>query len=200
MQYWRGTRRHILKTNRKSKSTRSSRNILLYKDEFLLTLMKLRLGLLNEDLVDRFGISPAICSSRFTTWIRLLRILLGDALVKWIPREAIRDNLPTVFKHTNHSKIRYIIDCSEVVYIERPKAVHLQAATWFDYKHHNTLKFLIGISPSDFITFVSDRYGGRTCDVYICKDSNFYDLLERENEIIADRGIQIMEELLLRFC
>lgn len=27
------------------------------KDEFLLTLMKLRLGLLNEDLGDRFGIS-----------------------------------------------------------------------------------------------------------------------------------------------
>ena len=60
--------------------------------------MKLRLGLLNEDLADRFGISPAICSSTFTTWIRLLRILLGDALVKWIPREAIRDNLPKVFK------------------------------------------------------------------------------------------------------
>ena len=99
MQYWRGTRRHILKSNRKRKFTRSSRKILSYKDEFLLTMMKLRLGLLNEDLADRFP----ICSSTFTTWIRLLRSLLGDALVKWIPREAIRDNLPKVFKDTNHS-------------------------------------------------------------------------------------------------
>ena len=61
MQYWRGTRRHILKSNRKRKFTRSSRKILSYKYGFLLTLMKLRLGLLNEDLADRFGISPAIC-------------------------------------------------------------------------------------------------------------------------------------------
>ena len=128
MQYWRGTSRHILKSNRK---------ILSYKDEFLLTLMKLRLGLLNEDLADRFGISPAICSSTFTTWIRLLRILLGDALVKWIPREAIRDNLPKVFKDTNHLKIRCIIYCTEG-YIERLEPVHLQAATWSDNKHHST--------------------------------------------------------------
>ena len=78
-----------------------------------------------------------------------------------------------------------------------PKSVYLQAATWSDYKHHNTLKFLIGISPSGFITFVSDSYGGRTSDVYICKDSNFYDLLERKDEIMADRGLQIKEELLL---
>ena len=76
MQYWRGTSRHVLKSNRKRKFTRSSRKILWYKEEFLLTLMKLRLGLLNEDLADRFGISPAICSSTFTIWIRLLKILL----------------------------------------------------------------------------------------------------------------------------
>ena len=100
--------------------------------------MKLRLGLLNEDLADRFGISLAICSSTFTTWIRFLRILSGDALVKWIPREAIRDNLPEVFKDTNHSKIRCIIYCTEG-HIERLKPVHLQAATWSDYKHHSTL-------------------------------------------------------------
>ena len=137
LQYWRGISRHILKSNRKRKFTRSSRKILSYKDEFLLPLMKLRLGLLNEDLADRFGISPAICSSTFTTWIRLLRILLGDALVKWIPREAIRYNLPKVFKDTNHLKIRYIIYCTEG-YIERLKHVHLQAATWCDCKHHST--------------------------------------------------------------
>ena len=62
------------------------------------------------------------------------------------------------------------------------------------------LKFLIGISPSGFITIVSDSNGDRTSDVYICKDSNFYDLLEREDEIMVDRGFQINEEFLQRFC
>ena len=54
MQYWRGTSRHILNYDRKRKFSRSSRMISSYTDEFLLTLMKLRLGLLNEDLADRF--------------------------------------------------------------------------------------------------------------------------------------------------
>ena len=34
---------------------------LTHRNEFLLTLMRLRLGILNEDLADRFCISPALC-------------------------------------------------------------------------------------------------------------------------------------------
>ena len=41
---------------------------------------------------------------------------------------------------------------------------------------------------------------GRTSDKYICGDSGFYDLLERDDEIMADRGFQIREDLLLRYC
>ena len=37
------------------------------RDEFLLTLMRLRLGLLNEDLAERFGVLPTLCSYVFTT-------------------------------------------------------------------------------------------------------------------------------------
>ena len=50
-------------------------------DEFLLTLMGLELGLLNEDLAERFGVSPTLCSYIFTTWIKLLSKVLGKALV-----------------------------------------------------------------------------------------------------------------------
>ena len=57
-------------------------------DEFLLTLMRLRLGLLNEDVADRFGISPTKSSFIFTTWIKLLSNLLKNS-VAWLPREAI---------------------------------------------------------------------------------------------------------------
>ena len=41
------------------------------------------------------------------------RILEG-ALVVWLPRESIRDNLPEKFVKTGHSKCRIIIDCAEV--------------------------------------------------------------------------------------
>ena len=42
------------------------------RDEFLLTLMRLRLGLLNEDLVEKFGVSPTFCSYIFTAWVKIL--------------------------------------------------------------------------------------------------------------------------------
>ena len=95
--------------------------------------------------------------------------------------------------------LRCIIDCSEV-FIERPKPFNAQAATWSDYKHHNTITFLIGISPSDFVTFLSKCYGGRASDRYICADSGFFELLERGDKIMADRGFQIKEDLILKFC
>ena len=75
-----------------------------------------------------------------------------------------------------------------------------QAATWSDYKHHNTIKSLIGISPSGFITFLSSGYGGRASDKFITKDRGFYDLLESDDVVMADCGLQIQEDLLLHFC
>ena len=113
--------------------------------------------------------------------------------------ETIRENLPRVFKNAGYYKCRVIIDCAEV-FIERSKSLLAQASTWSDYKQHNTFKFLVGISPSGFITFLSDCYGGRCSDSFITKDSGFYDLLERDDEVMADCGFQIQEELLLKFC
>ncbi|XP_057297669.1 uncharacterized protein LOC130628703 [Hydractinia symbiolongicarpus] len=199
IRYWRGPKRANSYSKVKRTYSTPANKILTHRDEFLLTLMTLRLGLLNEDLADRFGISPTICSNTFTTLIQILSKILGNALVVWLPREAIRDNLPDAFIKTGHSKCRVIIDCTEV-FIARPKSLPNQAATWSDYKHHNTIKFLIGISPAGFITFLSDCYGGRASDRYITKDSGFYELLERDNKVMADRGFQIREELLLKFC
>ena len=54
-------------------------------------------------------------------------------------------------------------------------------------------------SPNGFIAFLSNCYGGRASDKYITKDSGFYDLLERGDQEMADRGFQI-KQLLLHFC
>ena len=94
--------------------------------------MRLRFGLLNEDLPDRFVVSPTICSNTFTTWIRIISRILGGALVNWLPREPIRENMPECFKKMGYQKCRVILDCTEV-YIERPKSLHAQAVTWSDY-------------------------------------------------------------------
>ena len=153
---------------------------------------------MNEDLADRFKISQSTCSSIFATWIKILRTMLGDALLVWLPRDIIFGNLPTMFLK-KYSKTRCIIDCFEI-FIERPKSLDLQAATWSDYRKHNTMKFLIAISPTGYIMFISDCYGGRATDQFICKDSTFYNHLEAGDEVMADRGFQIKEDLFFHYC
>ena len=81
----------------------------------------------------------------------------------------------------------------------RPKSLSAQAATWSEYKRHNIFKFLVGITPAGFILFLS-CYGSRTSDKIIARDSGFYDLLERDDEVMVDKGFQIQQDLLLHFC
>ena len=85
------------------------------------------------------------------------------------------------------------------MFIERPNTLSAQAATCSDCKHHNTFKFLVGITPIGFILFLSSCYGSRANDRFITRDSGFYDLLERDDEVMADRVFQIQEDLLLHF-
>ena len=180
-------------------SVRKNSKKLTQRYEFLLTLVKLRQGILNKDLADTFCVSPALCSRTFTTWIRLLRQLSGPALVVWLPREAIWENLANVFRKAGYSNCRIILDCAEV-FTEWSKSLDNQAYTWLDYKYYNTIKFLVGISPNGFIKLLSDCYSGRTSDKYITKDSGFYDLLEQGSQELEDRGFQIKEKLLFHVC
>ena len=129
---------------------------------------------------------------------RFLAQTLGK-LVAWLPKENIMENMPKVFRKAGHSRLKVIIGCSEV-FIERPKSVNVQAATWSNYKARNTVKFLIGTSPTGYVTFLSECYSGRSSDKFITADSGFYDCLDLCDEVMADRSFQIKEELILKFC
>ena len=135
--YWKGPKHvmRILKRSRREKMW----TLLNPHDEILLTVMRLQLRLLNEDVANCFDISPTKFSLIFTTWIKLWRKLSKD-LVAWLPREAIRDIFPEAFIKTGNNNCQVILDCAEA-FIERPKPLDCQAATWSDYKHHNTIKF-----------------------------------------------------------
>ena len=159
--------------------------------------MWLRLVLLNEDLVDRFEISTTICSNIFKTRIRFLAQTLGN-VVAWLPKENV-ENMPKIFCKASHSMLRVIIDYSEA-FIERPKSVNVQATTWFDYKLYDTVKFLIGMLLTGYVTFLSDWYSDRASDKFITADNRFYDCLDHYDKVIAERGFQIKEELMLKFC
>ena len=70
-------------------------------------------------------------------------------LVKWPDRELIQSTLPDCFKPI-YSRTTCIIDCSEV-FIQRPTSLTARAQTYSNYKSHNTVKFLIAISPTGAI-------------------------------------------------
>ncbi len=58
----------------------------------------------------------------------------------------------------------------------------------------------MAIAPSGYITYVSKCYGGRASDQFICQDSGFYKLLEYGDELMADTGFQIQEDLHYYYC
>ncbi|XP_060551907.1 uncharacterized protein LOC132713362 [Ruditapes philippinarum] len=164
-------------------------------DMLLLVLMKLRLNLTNTDLAMRFNISPTNASRILCHCLPRLAKCLKFLLV-WPCKGKILKNMPRSFKK-NYKKCRVIIDCSEI-FIQRPTNLDTRAKTWSSYKHHNTMKFLIGITPYGAVSFLSKCWGGRISDKEITERSGFYDNLEHGDLVLADRGFLISDELAVR--
>lgn len=81
--------------------------------------MRLLLGLLNEDLADRFYIPPIHCSNLFKTWIQFLCKTAGK-LVTWLPKKSVMETMQKSFKTTVHEILQWLVDCSEL-FTERAK-------------------------------------------------------------------------------
>lgn len=199
MRYWAGSKKHtITKVPRKFCSSPNKfgpNRKLRGKEEFLLVLMKLRLGLTNVFLCDLFSISVGTCSQILNTWIRFLATELRP-LVFWPERDAVRKMLPGELG-AKYPRLRCTLDCTEI-FIERPRHLGLQVDTWSDYKRHNTAKYLVAIAPNGMISFLSDGWGGRVSDKHIVNESGFLNLIDPGDVILADRGFTIHSELLMR--
>ena len=170
---------------------------LTLEQEFLLVLMRLRLGLLVEDLAFRFCVSAGKVSQIVITWVILLSKEL-KSLIIWPSRARIRSTLPDCFKRL-YPNVRTIIDCSEI-FFDTPSSLDVQACLWSDYKHHCTVKFLIAITPNGAVSWLSPLYGGRASDIHIVRDSGFLGILEPFDQVMADRGFKIKTDLAMKQC
>ena len=163
-------------------------------DEFLPTLMKLRLGLFHQDLANRFNISITLTSQIFHSWLATMSDVLGK-LVYWPSKEHINASKPSRF--SSLPDIRAIIDCTEI-FIETPKNPTLQNVTWSNYKHHNTAKLLVACAPNSGMIFLSTVYGGKHSDKEITLHSGFLDKCDPYDMIQADKGFNISDECAAR--
>uniref|UniRef100_A0A8C4GJR4 DDE Tnp4 domain-containing protein n=1 Tax=Dicentrarchus labrax TaxID=13489 RepID=A0A8C4GJR4_DICLA len=187
---------HLNKVLRQSKNysivPRTPKQSLKPAQELLLTLMKLCLNLSEEFLGYLFGIHQSTVSRVFHRWIHVMASRLHP-LILWPEREDLRRSLPMCFRKFFKNCVS-IIDCFEV-FIERPSDLKARAQTWSNYIQHNTIKFLISITPQGSISFMSKAWGGRVTDKHLTEHSGFLDKLLPGDLVLADRGFTIEDSV-----
>ena len=166
--------------------------------QFMLTLIRLRMNVSLQFLAFIFQIHVSTASRIFNKVINIMYGRLVPILVFWPEREVLRKTLPVSFRRT-FSKCACIIDCFEV-FIERPSDLKARAQTYSNYKNHNTMKYLIGITPQGTISFISKGWGGRTSDKYLTENCGFLDKILPGDVILADRGFTVQESIGLQMA
>ena len=65
------------------------------------------------------------------------------------------------------------------------------------YKHHNTIKLLIGITPQGVhtVSYISQAWGGRVSDKYITMNCGILSKLFPGDVVLADRGFDIADSV-----
>ena len=155
------------------------------EEQLFMTLVRLRLGLLERDLAFRFNISQATVSRITCTWINLMYHSFKS--IETFPSWAlVRKYMPGAFKK-DYPNTRIIIDATEF-FIDRPSSLVSQSSTFSSYKNRNTVKVLIGITPSGVISFVSVAYEGSISDRKLVEACGLLQKLEPGDEIMADKG------------
>ena len=115
--------------------------------QFMAALIKLRLNCPLQDIATRVGVSVTTVSRVWLKWLSAMVIALSELIVG-PEREDLWKTMPlsSCFRTSFGTRVAVIIDCFEV-FVERPSNLQARASTWSSYKHHNTVKVLLGITP-----------------------------------------------------
>ena len=170
--------------------------VLTHFQQFVLTLVKLRLNLRLQDLADRFKIAKSTASKYVHTWVSGMHQVFVPAFLLWPGEREITATLPMIFRE-HFQRCVSIIDCFEI-FVQRPNNFRERASTFSSYKHHNTIKFLISITPQGTVSFISLGYGGRCSDKFIVEDSGYIENRKEGDLVLADRGFLVND--LINLC
>ena len=166
-------------------------------EQFVMTLMKLRHNFGDTDLAYRFNVDKSTVSRYFSKWLELLYVKLSF-MILWPDRDDLLKTMPLEFRR-HFWQCVIIIDCFKI-FIERPTALLPRAQTWSNYMHHNTIKYLIGVTPQGSIGFISKGWGGRTSDTHLTENSGLLEKLIPGDVVLADRGFTIQDTVKQLYC
>ena len=160
--------------------------------QLLVTLMRLCLNLCGQDLGYRFKVHASTISRTFQFVIGLLYAKLKPLII-WPTRDALKKTMPMVFRK-HYPRCVVIIDCFEI-FVDHPTDLLARAQTYSQYKHHNTVKYLIGITPQGTVSYISEGWGGRTSDKYLTEHCSLLSNLVPGDTVLVDRGFDISDSV-----
>ena len=149
-----------------------------------------------QELAFRFEVNVSTISRFFSCWITVMDVRLVP-LILWPERDQLWKIMPVCFQYSFCKKVTVIIHCFEV-FIEKPSNLLARAQTFSNYKHHNTIQILIGITLQGSISFVSESWGGHTSDKFLTENCRFLDKLVPRDVVMADRGFTVAESVGMR--
>ena len=160
------------------------------RNQFFLTLVKLRRAKDNFELADLFDTSETTVTNIFVTWVNFMYLQWSEINL-WPEKSLVSLNMPSDFKR-KFPRTRVIVDGTEFP-IQKPSAPLAQQATFSTYKNRNTAKVLVGVTPGGMVSYVSDAYGGSTSDRQIVERSNLPRMCDPGDIVLADKGFNVQD-------
>ena len=100
--------------------------------------------------------------------------------------------MPKIFVETGHGLTDLVIDATEFQF-QSASNFELNSLMFLNYKNTQTGKALVEISPHGGGILFSDIFPGLISDSKITEECGAVHLVEREHEIMSDRGFSIQE-------
>lgn len=160
--------------------------------KFFIFLVRLRTGITEDVLAIFFHVSQSYISKLVTTMTTSIYEKIKPVSI-WPTKNQIQAFMPSAFKE-NFPECRVIVDTTEF-FIQQPSDPEEQQTTFSYYKNSNTIKCMIGITPSGAISFISNTWTGSVSDKKCFLKSGIVELLENGDLVIADRGFLVSKEL-----